>query len=297
VARRAIAPRSVGRAIPRACALFVALVLFSGQQAGAFHSNDTPLLTSNTAPGPAWTSYAFSTDGSKVATDLVASGVGFPIQAAIYLYGGDQRLVVGFAFTILSAEEGVYIDLNPAGQPVHVDVTEPQVRGGVLEMGATINDPSSGGQPMVGDFKLLLWVSGTASQVDHSLRGESGVRHLGTDSGRSTFLYTSRDFEGAVNVQGGGGGIDGRVTADTHKRIDATGTLIGFYRASSGSVEDMSVDTPFGNVDCPCTFPYFLAEASQPFRAGSYRFNLTGAGASSTSPSEVILGGADARLA
>lgn len=256
------------------------------------------MLASNTAPGPAWTSYAFSTDGSKVVTDVVASGVGYPIQGAIYLYHGDGRLAFAFSFTDLSSEEGVYIDINPAGQPIHVDVTEPQIQGGVLRMGATLNDPSAGGAPVVGTFKELLWVSGTATQVDHSLRGEPGVRHLGTDSGRDTFIYTAKDFEGAVNVQGGQGGVGGRVNADTHKTLDAFNTLIGFYRPSSGSVEDMSVDTPFGNVDCPCTFPSFLQESfGQPFRAGRYRFNLTGAGASATNPAEVILGGADARLA
>jgi hypothetical protein len=284
--------------VARTLGLFVALVLFSGQPATASHGDALPLLASNTAPGPAWTSYAFSTDGSKVVTDVVASGVGYPIQGAIYIYNGDNRLAFAFSFTAVSPDEGVYIDLNPAGRPVHVDVTKPQVQGGVLSMGATMNDPSAGGEPAVGTFKLLLWVAGTATQADHSLRGGSGVRHLGTDSGRETFLHTSKDFDGAANVQGGGGAVGGRVNADTHKTRDALNTLIGYYRPSSGSVGDMSVDTPFGRVDCPCSFPGFLKESSgEPFRSGRYVFNLTGAGAHATDPGDVILGGADARLA
>jgi hypothetical protein len=146
----------------------------------------------------------------------------------------------------------------------------------------------------VGTFKQLLWIAGTASRVDHSLRGDAGVNFQGSDTGRGTFLYTSKDFEGAVNVQGGGGGIEGRVNADTHKTIDAFNTLIGFYRPLSGSVEDMSVDAPFGHVDCPCTFPSFVQEGLGPvYASGRYRFNLTGAGASS---GEVVVSGADARL-
>ncbi|HEV3475530.1 MAG TPA: hypothetical protein VG602_09205 [Actinomycetota bacterium] len=228
-------------------------------------------------------------------TDIVASGIGYPIQAAVYIYTGDNRLVFGFSFTRVTADQGLYIDLSPAG--VHVDVTEPQIDGGVLRLGATMNDPSSGGEPAVGTFKQLLWISGTASRVDHSLRGDSGVHLQGRDTGRETFLYTSKNFEGAVNVQGGGGGVEGRVNADTHKIVDAFNTLIGFYRPSSGSVEDMSVDTPFGRVQCPCTFPSFTSEGfGPPFRAGRYRFNLTGAGATTTQPGEVVLGGADARL-
>jgi len=290
--------RSAARRAARTFGLFAAFVLFSSLPAAAFHADDAPLLASGSAPGPAWASYTFSTDGSRAVTDIVASGIGYPIQAAIYIYTGDDQLVFGFSFTRLSADEGLYVDLNPIGQNVHVDVTEPQIDGGVLKLGATMNDPSSTGEPTVGTFKQLLWISGTASRVDHSLRGDSGVQFQGKDTGRETFLYTSKDFAGGTNVQGGGGGIEGRVNADTHKTIDAFNTLIGFYRPMSGSVEDMSVDAPFGHVQCPCIFPSFANEGfGPPFGPGRYRFNLTGAGAGTSQPPEVVLGGADARLA
>jgi hypothetical protein len=285
-------PKIGARRAARTIGLFAAFVLFLSLPATAFHADDAPLLASGSAPGPAWASYKFSTNGARAVTDIVASGIGYPIQAAIYLYTGDNRLVFGFSFTQTSADEGLYVDLDPAG--VHVDVTEPQIDGGVLKMGATLNDPSSSGEPAVGTFKQLLWIAGTASRVDHYLRGDAGVNFQGSDTGRGTFLYTSKDFDGAVNVQGGGGGIEGRVNADTHKTIDAFNTLIGFYRPLSGSVEDMSVDAPFGHVDCPCTFPSFVQEGLGPvYASGRYRFNLTGAGASS---GEVVVSGADARL-
>lgn len=290
--------RTAARRRTRTLGLFAAFVLLSSQPASAFHADDAPLLASGSAPGPAWASYAFSTDGSRAVTDIVASGIGYPVQASIYVYTGNDRLVFGLSYTVLSADEGLYVDLNPGGQNVHVDATEPQIDGGVLKMGATMNDPSSGGEPAVGTFRLLLWVAGKATRVDHSLRGDTGVHFQGKDTGRETHLYTSKDFEGAANVQGGGGGAEGRVNADTRKTIDVLNTLIGFYRPSSGTVESMSVDAPFGHLECPCTFPTFVEEGlGPPFRAGQYRFNLTGAGASTTDPGEVVLAGADARLA
>jgi hypothetical protein len=287
--------RRAARRAARTFGLFALFVLFSALPAAGFHADDAPLLASGSAPGPAWAAYSFSTSGSRVVTDIVASGIGYPIQAAIYVYDGDNHLVFGFSYTQVTADQGLYVDLNPVG--VHVDVTEPQIDGGVLKLGATMNDPSSGGEPAVGTFKQLLWISGTASRVDHSLRGDSGVQFKGKDTGRGTFLFTSKDFEGAVNVQGGGGGVEGRVSADTHKTIDAFNTLIGFYRPSAGSVEEMSVDAPFGHVQCPCTFPSYVEEGfGPPFGPGRYRFNLTGAGATTSQSGEVVLGGADARL-
>lgn len=284
------------RPVARLAALaVVASVLVAPAPGQAFHQEELPLLHSGSRFGSGWFTYSFSTDGAMVATDVVARNVRLPIQAAIYVYDQDNRFVSGFTLTKLSGDTGVLVDATVAGQNVRVDLLQPQPTQPEFRLGLVWNDPEASGEPLVGTFKQLVWVAGSAGRTEYALRGDPGAAFGGNvRTGSRTFLYTSEDFTGTANLQAGVGAAEARVQQQAYLDYSAFGTLIGAYAPVTEALDVLSVDTPSGSVACACSFRHFVDGGSvPPFRPGGYRFHLTGASVAPNASGEVILGGAD----
>ncbi|MGH2691784.1 MAG: hypothetical protein ACRDHM_04705 [Actinomycetota bacterium] len=277
--------------------VFLVLLALSSAAAPARASHDdaTPPLDRGESPSPHWVSYAFSTDGAKVVADFEVQQVRKPAQVGYALYDDQNRSIFRYMFVDVDGTTGVYVDGTPAGENIHVDLTQPSSESSPIGVALTINGKNV--EPVAGTFKLLMWSAGGGKRHIHSLRGATGSSCLGVASGKDTFLYTGRDFSGTATVVAGvGGSVGARANMETTRTVHAKGTLVGAYLPMISAADEMSVDAPWGSADCPCFFGSFLPNApSTPFGPGTYTFHDTGAGAAG-GEGEVVLAGADAEL-
>ena len=263
--------------------------------ATAYHDNATPVLDQGESPRAHWVSYAFSTDGAKVVADFEVYDVRKPIQVGYAIYDEQNKGIFRFTYNSVDGTTGVYLDGTPAGQNVHVDLTQPSPEVPSVRLALTFN--GEGVEPVAATYKLLMWSAGSGRRHFHSLRGEAGSSCLGVVSRQDTFIYTARDFRGTATLAGGAGSAAGaRANFETRKAMHANGTLVGVFLPLASAADEISVDTPSGSQECPCIFGNFLQDGqNKPFGPGSYTFHDTGAGVAG-SEGEIVLAGADARL-
>jgi len=254
--------------------------------------------------GAGWASYVFRTNGAEVQFQITAREVQLPLQLGAFVYdnnsgGLGDKLVFSWTHLLMDTDTGVFADTQlPPSPPLHIDTRLDQSGREFVTLTVTMNDANNE-QGLLGKYRLLMWTTGTVAATDFSLTGKGGSVYLGHETGDDTFLYTSTDFRGPLNVQVGTGSTEGRVDSGLSLPLTVEDTLIGlFYPVNTPSdVDDLRVDTPEGERECPCFFNAFTEDfQGNPAEAGDYLFHIDGAHFDTGTESEIILAGADARL-
>lgn len=289
----------------RLTAVVVVWALAATLPASASPDDEMPLLFSGETDKGVWVSHRITTDGATVVTDIEAFAERGSTQVGGLVYDAENHLVFGYIGTSYGHTSGMYVDGRVGDESVHVDWTEPDSVRGYERLALTLNpEDSSGG--LRGTFKVLMWFAGAAERIAYAVRGESGAAYHGSKSGHDTFVFSSRDFNGAATASVGSGGLAGiRANLATVRAVDIDDTLVGQFVGGGLSGNLMSVVGPRGTQDCPpsliglggCLF-WAVAGGDrhgEPLTPGTYTFNLTGLGAGGGN-GEVVLAGADARI-
>lgn len=247
-----------------------------------------PLIVEGEGEGTGWHSARLTSDGSAFTTSIRLEEPSRPIMLGQVAYTDATSSGKLFGQVITAWE-------NQAGAHVHVlDETGPETKvstyqvndpEGAIEIGMTIEGVEA-------NYITVQWAEAAkAKSFSHELRAEEGVEHLGTESGNETFLYQARDFEGVASVQGSTPEGGARAQVITQKTVEAEHRIVGWFDSTRASAGTMTADTPDGEEECRCR-PW--AELGIDGSPGTYTFNLTGVGA--TSSGQVFLGGADVSL-
>lgn len=299
--------------------LSLAMLLPLATPALATDPYSVPVLSSGGGAGAGWASYRFTTDGSIVAATVGATDTGSAMLAA-YLYDASNALIFGFTFTLVGyPSDGEITIVDTPLLNIHTDTTAPEASGGGAGLAFTLNDPEFGGEPMVGTYKLLTFVSGHAASWDHSFRGGAGTTLDAELSGSDTFLYDGRDFTGPLHVERFSAGTGGRAQAGTDLTVPIQDRFFGVAYSTNFKIVCPAVTCVGAPSTDVLTLTRPLTTAPEACfctldgaRAGEYAFHLTGVDASTTTGvvectdvacaialaynDALIVGGADARL-
>lgn len=253
---------------------------------------DAPLILieEGGGEGTGWHSARLTSDGSAFTTSIRLEEHSRPIMLGQVAYtdATSSGKLFGQVITAWENQAGAHIQvhvLDETGPEIKVSTYEVNEPGEYVEIGMTIEGVEA-------NYVTVQWAEAAhASSFSHELRAQEGVEHLGTESGNETFLYQARDFEGKASVQGSTPEGGARAQVVTQKTIEAEHRIVGWFDETRASAGTMTASTPDGEEECRCR-PW--AELGIDGSPGTYTFNLTGVGA--TSSGQVFLGGADVAL-
>lgn len=235
-----------------------------------------------------WHSARLTSDGAAFTTSIRLEEPSKPIMLGQVAYTDATRSgkLFGQVITWWESQPGAHVHvLDETGPEFEVSTYEEHEPQESIEIGMTIEGVEA-------NYITVQWAeAANASGFRHELRADAGVEHLGTEAGNETFLYQARDFEGVASVQSSTPEGGARAQVDTQRTIEAEHRIVGWFDGTRASAGTMTADTPDGEEDCRCR-PW--AELGIDGSPGTYTFNLTGVGA--TSSGQVFLGGADVAL-
>lgn len=271
-------------------------------------SQGEPVLTAGQRiGGGGWASFAVSSPGGKVRFPLRLDGETSPSELGAWLYDENGAFVAGTAFGVYRSEVSTYNTVGQGDQTLTLSQKVSGDRQGPIGMAAEVNTPGPA------KFKLLVWGIGRGvASWQWAMRGGPGVELHGTDSGTRAWYYSGRDFESPANIEANAPGV-ARATVLGTKSIDVQDTFIGglslWSPLSNASLYTRTVSTPASpapricqdNRLLPQTDPFSACtfteyEGATRAGAGSYTFEITGAGAGAVGEGDVKLWGIDSRM-
>lgn len=273
-----------------------ACLLAATPTAAGFHIDGVDPIETRTSSEGSWASFTVTTDGAQVALDGRIDGSGSHIAYgwAVFDSTGEQRFqTTVFGYT---SPSGAHVELHALGQDVeHSDHAWSSGGFRTIQWGSGLDEP--------GTYTFVVWTAGVFRSWTWTLSGEPGVSVGDVLEGDRTFLYTSSNFTGPVNVQSYGVGAGLRFQSNTSIDLHVEDQLFGaFQKAGSpgnpNALNELAVTGPDeARRTCPCAFGSW--DGSEGDGSGSYTFHHTGVGveAGFMPPPEVLVAGADARLA
>lgn len=198
----------------------------------------------------------------------------FQYHIAVFSDNGESRLSEN-----QSLAPGANVSLQLAGDSRVSNAT------GYLNVSAIPDKPAT--------VKVLFWMAGAVESLSYTTTTTNGTTILGNDSGPESYLFLSKDFEGA-NAQVSPLGAGARAEYDAVRAIAVKNALVGGFADELTNADRLSITTPAGEVPCPCAFSNVTQ--ADAFGPGAYAFHLTGAGVGLLPLGEVVLTAADVRL-
>lgn len=278
----------------RLLALLALLLLAIPPVAHAGDGAEQPTLLLGSLSKAGWVGFRLESDGSPLYFGATSTSATGGSQIGWALYDTDDRFIFSIMFTGVTENGGHMVEIHPA-EGIDVSQTSwnaPQWGRGAA--GATV-------ETMLppGSYKVLLWLVSDVHEWTYEVRG-GGATELGAPlTGTRTWFLTSRDFEGAANVQAfaeapGTAAFGGRAQVDTRASIDIEHRFVGAFLG--GNLPQVaSVETDDATSECPCGFSR-MREDEGALGPGRATFHLTGAGAGMRGMSEAMVVGVDARL-
>lgn len=273
----------------RRTAVLLALALAAGGLAapvgGAGSSN---VLAQGQEEGLGWSAHRVHATNSTFSTGLTLHEVAHPFQLGQLVYN-ESGLVFGHVFTFDQGQRGHHVHaLDGTDVEVNVSNYETFEQSGNVSATVTVHNGT-------GSYLSLQWIGASAgSTFSYKLEGDLDVEHVGTRAGPDAFFYRSRDFQGVASLQASYGTPGARAQVLTERVVETDHRVVGSFAygfIGLFGVDRMTVDTPSGTQECPCRPWSGLSIDGEP---GTYRFQLTGAGANQLG--EVFMSGADMEL-
>lgn len=244
-------------------------------------ANGASLLATGTSEANGSSSLRFESDGGMMAIDIVGRGAGGAAGGGFLVNGPAGAVLVTVAK--VPNQDGVLVDMRgPAA--VRLDMTATTDTDGSFGKGLVFQNAPAG------TYELIAFGAGDMASWTWSLQDEGARVVAKTTKVGGTWLATSRDFNGASNVQAFQAGAGARAT-DGKYPFHASSGLVGvFYPIHATSVHDsLRASTPTGSRDCTCAW-------LTPGASGDYTLWENGVGAGQALLADVLFIGADARF-
>lgn len=214
----------------------LALPLTASPARAAGQPAEAPLASAG-GTGSRWTAATLLTDGARVSSSMVLSGLSSPaaLSARVYL-DGVRVSTANLTLRAAGGGRGVLVDAPAVGGVVlHVDQVEDDSDYRFADVSVTVT-VNPDGPVRVGRVSVVLYAAAAVlERWGWSLSGAPGARLLGTSHGPEAFAYSPRDFDTSQLSVYAGESVPGLATAHGRlnsgavKSLDLDPRLVGSY--------------------------------------------------------------------
>jgi hypothetical protein len=240
---------------------------------------------------PGWASAQVQTDGGEFTAETQLLDLAPPTITAVYVLGADGTPFGGV--TMIAGDEGLRVLVHedealPDGLHVDARVLHLGAAGFVGRVICSACEPDT--------YHVVTYAVGGFREGSWGVTAP-GLRVLATDAGPEAFLVRLADFESdlAADVCCWAGP---RVAMNARYDMDVSHLLVGQYWGWPEVEEfqlgryNLTVDGPSGRRECPCEFVDIPAMGP-----GHYTFSAAALGVGAGDSGQILLYGADVRLA